>query len=371
MKIAIVANDLHSVVNFRGALLQELVARGHRVTSLAPAGDVRARAQLQAWQVAVQPIPMSRAGLNPLREWATLRALRREFARLQPDLVLSYTIKAVVWGCLAAKQAGVARIYSLMPGLGYAFVPARSWKPRLVHRAACFLYRRALPGTQGVIFQNPDDERLFRKLRLLSPSLRTTVVHGSGVDLAQFPSRLVPPAPVFLLMARLIADKGIHEYWQAARKVKQQIPGARFLLAGDLDENPSAVTQANLDEWQADGVIEYLGHLDDVRDALAGCSVYVLPSYYREGVPRSILEALATGRAVITTDSVGCRETVQDGVNGLLVPPRDADVLAAAVLKLAQDGDLRERMGKKSLALARQKFDVHKVNQAMLAFMGL
>lgn len=313
---------------------------------------------------------MTRAGLNPLRELGTLQALRRLLRELKPDAVLSYTIKPVIWGSLAAKQAGVPRVFSMITGLGYAFMSATSLKQRLVHRVACGLYRRALRGTTGVFFQNRDDEALFRELGLLPASVPSTLINGSGVDLKQFQPVPLPDAPVFLLMARLIADKGIREYRQAAIQVKQQVPQACFLLAGGLDENPTAITQPELDGWQAEGSIEYLGRLADVRPALRECSVYVLPSY-REGTPRSTLEAMATGRPVVTTDSPGCRETVVDGENGLLVPVRNADALAAAMLKLARDPALRARMGAASLQLARERYDVYKVNEVIFDTMGL
>lgn len=370
MKVVIIGNSMAMLTNFRGPLLQALVARGHAVTACVPDRGAAGAALLRQWGVALRRVPMSQAGLNPLRELITLRALRRLLLDLQPDAVLSYTIKPVIWGSLAAKRIGVPGVYSLISGLGYAFLESTSLKQRLVHGAACWLYRRALPGTDGVMFQNRDDERLFRQLRLLPHSVPSTVINGSGVDLEHFAPRPLPELPVFLLMARLIADKGVREYQRAALQVKSTVPQARFLLAGGLDQNPSAITQAELNDWQAQGGIEYLGRLDDVRPALAACSVYVLPSY-REGTPRSTLEALATGRAVVTTDVPGCRETVTDGVNGLLIPPRNVPALAAAMLSLAQDAAARQRMGATSLQLAREKYDVHKVNQVILETMGL
>lgn len=371
MHIVIVCNSWGSLVNFRGAFVRTLTLKGHTITACAPEADGKAREQLTSWGVVCRSIPLSRAGLSPFREARTPYSLVLVFRKLRPDIVLSYTIKAVIWSAIAAKRAHVGRIYSMIPGLGYAFMGGKSIKQRLVHRVGSWLYRRALPGTNGIFFLNADDETVFRDQRLLPQGVRSIVLNGEGIDLAEFPPQPLPSTPVFLLMARLIADKGIREYQQAAVRVKREIPEARFLLAGGLDENPTAISQAELDGWQAEGSIEYLGRLSDVRSALANCSVYVLPSFYREGVPRSTLEALATGRPVITTDSVGCRETVQDGVNGLLVPVKNVDALAAAMLKLARDPALRQRMGAASLRLAQERYDVHKVNQVILDAMGL
>jgi glycosyltransferase involved in cell wall biosynthesis len=315
---------------------------------------------------------LARTGTNPLADLRSLFALWRLMRQLQPDWVLAYTIKPVIYGSLAAWLAGVPRRFALIPGLGYSFLgegKGRAGLQTLVQK----LYGAALARVHGVFFQNPDDAALFKQRSILPSSVPACVVNGSGVDVARF-----APAPLptrgsgvhFLLIGRLLGDKGVREYAAAAQQVRAQYPGTTFSLVGGLDSNPDCIAQQELDAWVAAGTIQYLGKLSDVRPALAACSAYVLPSY-REGAPRSSLEAMATGRAVITTDAPGCRETVVDGDNGFLVPVRDPHALAAAMLKFIQQPDLIATMGARSRQMAEEKYDVHKVNAVMLREMGL
>ena len=334
--------------------------------------DAPERLVLQELGVQVHDIPMSRAGLNPFADLRTCWALWRLMRSIKPSHVLGYTIKPVIWGSLAGFLARVPQRYALIAGLGYAFVEggAVSKKRALVKRAAQFLYRLALNRCQRVFFQNPDDEALFRELGILKKAMPSTVVKGSGINLAHFEPAPLPKKTAFLLIARLLIDKGVREYAQAAEHLKAQYPEARFMLVGYLDENPESIKQVELDRWVEGGFIDYLGKLSDVRPAMVEASVFVLPSY-REGTPRSVLEALAMGRAVITTDAPGCRETVIEGENGFLVQPKSVDELAAAMAKLIQQPERVEQMGLVSLQRAREEFDVHKVNAVMLQNMQL
>jgi glycosyltransferase involved in cell wall biosynthesis len=303
---------------------------------------------------------------------ASYRALVKLFRAFQPDVVFAYAAKPVIYGGMAARKVGGIRFYPMITGLGYAFTEGGGVKRKAVRALVQRLYRRGLAAANAVIFQNPDDEALFRALKLQPQSTLSIRVHGSGVDLAAFPPMPLPNSLVFLMLARLVADKGVREYVAAAKQVKQRYPNAIFRLAGGLDPNPSSIKAAELQAWVGEGVIEYLGTVRPVQTALAACRFYVLPSYYREGTPRSVLEALATGRPVITTDAPGCRETVVHGENGILVEPRNADALAAAMIKLLKmpATDI-QRMADASLALARDKYDVHKVNAKILSVMGL
>jgi len=242
----------------------------------------------------------------------------------------------------------------------------------LLRVAATALYRRAMRDATSVFFQNNDDHAEFAHRGLLPPELEVRMSAGSGVDLEAFAESPRPaPAqpPVFLMVARLLGDKGVREFAEAARIVREHRSDCRFRLAGWIDANPAAIAREELDAWIREGVLEYAGRLDDVRPELAACSVFVLPSY-REGTPKSTLEALATGRAVITTDAPGCRETVERGVNGVLVPPRDAKALAEACLRFAPDAALRQRMGAASRALAERRFDARIVNAAIIGALG-
>jgi glycosyltransferase involved in cell wall biosynthesis len=259
----------------------------------------------------------------------------------------------------------------MITGLGYAFVSDSGLRQRLVANLARLLYWVALKGNQGVFFQNRDDLALFAKTGLLPDPTRALVINGSGVDTDYFQPAPLPNDPlVFLLVARLLKDKGIFEYAAAALEVRKQYPTVIFRLVGPVDPNPSAISEKQIIDWQKSGVLDYLGEVRDVRPCMEGCHVYVLPSY-REGTPRTVLEAMATGRAIITTDAPGCRETVIDGDNGILVPVKNAAALAQAMRRLLASPELIPLMGMRSREIAVQKYDVRKVNAAILQHMRL
>lgn len=357
-----------SLVNFRGPLLRELRARGHQVIALAPGRDEAVECQLAEWGVYYQSVSLERTGLNPRRDARDLVALTMVLRELRPDVFLGYTIKPATYGLLAARKAGVPRRYALITGLGYSFL-GTGVKRRTISQLVSALYRIALAGAARVIFQNPDDRDLFTQKGLITAE-KTALVNGSGVDLDHYAPAPLPAEPVFLLIARLLREKGIVEYVEAARALKTDHLHARFLLAGPFDSNPSALRPEEVEAWQAEGVIEYLGELSDVRQALAQCSVYVLPSY-REGTPRTVLEAMATGRPVVTTEAPGCRETVLNGVNGFLVPVQDSASLRQAMEQLMLSAALRERMAQAGLQRVREQYDVHLVNAQMMRLMEL
>jgi glycosyltransferase involved in cell wall biosynthesis len=237
------------------------------------------------------------------------------------------------------------------------------------------MYALALSRTKVVFFQNSDDAVLFHKLGLLGTQNKVCVVNGSGVDIHQYAFSPIPlgrtgPATTFLLIARLLGDKGVREYIEAARRIKAHCPETVFRLVGWIDENPDAIREQELNDWVSEGVVEYLGRLSDVRPAIADCTVYVLPSY-REGTPRTVLEAMAMGRPIITTDAPGCRETTVEGENGFLVPVKDVDKLAEVMLRFVHQPELASRMGARSRHIAEEKYDVNKVNAVMLHRMGI
>lgn len=307
--------------------------------------------------------------MNLFREAASFRSLRALCRELRPDVIIPYTIKPVVWGTLAARAAGVKRVVPMITGVGYAFTGGREPKRLLARAVSTLLYRLALGRADIVLFQNPDDMALFRKLRLQPKHVPSAVINGSGIDTAEFTPASLPGKLSFLMIARLLGDKGIREFGEAARILKSKHPEAAIRLVGYVDQSPDSITQAELDEIIASGV-EFVGRLEDVRPAIAQASVYVLPSY-REGTPRSTLEAMAMGRAVITTDAPGCRETVVEGVNGFLVPPRDAVALAKAMEKFIADPGLASRMGSESRRIAEEKYDVRLVNAEIMRHAGI
>jgi len=373
MTFLIIASFPDSLLKFRGPLLEALQAQGLKVHVAVPDLDSGSNIYLtlQAKGIAVHDIPLQRTGLNPLADLKAMLVLFGLMRKLKPQWVLGYTIKPVIYGSLAARLARVPMRFALITGLGYAFTGEQAGGKRgglrkLVQR----LYATALGGCHKVFFQNPDDESLFRELGILGHRIPSVVVNGSGVNVAEFTVSALPESPRFLLIARLLGDKGVREYAAAAKRVKEKYPYVSFGLVGWIDNNPDAITRAELDEWIASGTLDYLGKLSDVRPAIAGSSVYVLPSY-REGTPRTVLEAMAMGRAIITTNAPGCRETVINGDNGFLVPVKAVDELSAAMERFVTEPELATKMGHRSREIAEQKYDVHKVNEHMLQEMGI
>jgi glycosyltransferase involved in cell wall biosynthesis len=373
MKILVVAGLAESLINFRGPLLKAFQVKTAEVHVAAPnlAHPSVARLNLEALGFQVHDIPLRRTGVNPVSDIRLIWSLWRLMCSSKPDLVLSYTIKPVIFGTLAAWLAGVPRRFALITGLGYVFVDSSLGLRAAIKWVAQNLYKFSLSKAQTVFFQNPDDQKLFVQMGLLSRNSQGIVVNGSGVDLQHFHLAPLPKgSPHFLLVARLLGDKGLREYVQAARKVRKEYPDTRFTLVGQVDENPDSIGQSELEEWIEERAVDYAGFLIDVRPAIESCGVFVLPSY-REGTPRSVLEAMAMGRAIITTDAPGCRETVVNGDNGFLVPVRDAETLAEAMLKFVENPELVALMGQRSRKIAEEKYDVHKVNAVMLREMGV
>lgn len=360
-----------SLTNFRGPLIRAMLAAGHRVTAVGDEHHDDMAATLAAWGAEFRTVRMARAGMNPFGDLATVAALTRLMRGVRPDVFFGYTIKASALGVLAAWLAGVRKRVAMIAGLGYAFTEGNGTARRVARLGAETLCRVSFRLADKVIFQNPDDLNFFVDRGLVSRR-QVLRVEGSGIDLDHFGLAPLPAAPLtFLMLSRLLGDKGVREFAAAARQVKQAHPEVRFLLAGDTDANPASVTRTEIAGWAAEGTLDWLGHVSDVRTAIAEAHVGVLPSYYREGVPRSLLEMMAMGRALITTDAPGCRETVNDGANGFLVPPRDADALAAAMLKLVRNPSLVARFGAESRRIAAIRFDVNSVNRAMLDAFGL
>lgn len=375
MRFLLIAGLAESVLNFRGALIEAVRARGIEVHVAIPAvvdsalGMNPCRPALEAAGLVVHEIAMQRTGTSLKADLRMLMQLRRTMARVKPDFVLGYTVKPVIYGLLAAWLARVPRRFALITGLGYAFQGGA--ERRTLQSIAQFLYALALKRANLVFFQNDDDRQLFVERRIVPAHVQTCVVNGSGVKLEDFKVAPLPLGPpVFLLIARLLGDKGVREYVEAARAVRAEAPGVRLQIVGWIDSNPDAITQSELDGWIAEGCIEYLGRLSDVRPAIAASSVYVLPSY-REGTPRTVLEAMAMGRPIITTDAPGCRQTVVEGDNGFLVPVKSAAALTQAMRRFIDRPELVKRMGARSRLLAQEKYDVHKVNEVMLREMGI
>ena len=371
MRIVILASYAPSLVNFRLDLIRDLIAAGHEVIAAAPGDDTDVDETLRGIGARYEPIVMDRAGVNPLSDVRSLSSLVGLFRRIKPDLVFAYTIKPVIYGLLAARLAGVQRRFGMITGLSYALMGGDGMKRRLLKALTVGLYRRALVGADAVIFQNASDLAVFTGHEMTQPGQKTVVVDGSGVNLETFSAAPLPEGPpTFLLMARLLADKGIREFADAARRLKKDHPEWRFQILGPLDVTPTAINKSEVEAWQEQGVIDYLGATKDVRPYLRACSAFVLPSYYPEGLPRSILEAMAIGRAIITTDRPGCRETVIAGENGYLVPAGEVEPLADAMAQLAEEPGRLRAYGEASRSLAERRFDVRLINKTILRILG-
>ena len=371
MHVLIVASYAPSLLNFRGPLIRDIVAVGHQISVSAPDIGNEIRTPLESLGVRVYETPLQRTGFDAMSDIAYLRSLRDLMRRLKPDVALTYTIKPNIWGAFAAKKAGIP-VVAMVTGLGYAFTDdpsGGSLKQKLTAALARRLYRSATNINRAVIFQNPDDREDFARLGCLADPTKVRMVNGSGVDMAHYSRVPLPEEPVFLWIGRLLGNKGVREYAEAALEIRAEQPRARFVIVGRLDEGPDSVSQSELDVWIARG-IEFRGYMQDVRSAIAEARVYVLPSY-REGTPRSVLEAMAMGRPIITTDAPGCRETVRDGESGLLVPVRDAKALAAAMRRLIEDPERTTAMGEMSYRLCAEKYDVNAVNRTMMRHLGL
>ncbi len=365
-KIVIIGSAGSLLVNFRFSFMKELIAQGYEVHAIA-SDDAGVDQRLSQEGVIFHPLPINRHSLSITDSVRYFFQLRGILKAIKPAICLAYTIKPVIFGMIASRVLGIKYRYSLITGLGYAFI-ARGVKAKLIFSAARFLYRLAFSFSKKVIFQNNDDREYCCQLRLLEKS-KAEVVNGSGVDLSYFLPTSFPEQLTFLMVARFLPEKGIFEYVDACIKLKKLYPNVRCCLVGYIDNLSAGISETDIQSWQTMG-IEYLGKQEDVRLALSDASVYVLPSY-REGTPRSTLEAMAMGRPIITTDTPGCRETVVDGVNGFLVLVKNSDALYEAMLRFIHAPSLIAKMGQESLQIVREKFDVNKVNQDMMRIMGL
>ena len=365
MKILVLSGYSQSLVNFRGDMIEEMVKAGHTVITASPEDGYDD--DIRALGATPYRLTLNRNGMNPLSDFKYYKRVKAFLKEHKPDLVLSYLIKPVIYGSLAARKAGVKNIYSMVTGLGYFFTNP-SLKARLLRMPIVFLYRRALKACRNVFFQNRDDLGVFVDLKITTED-KCVITNGSGVNIERFVPTPLPEENRFLIIGRILRDKGVMEYLEAARKVQEKYPDARFDVVGPIDTNPSALQEADLAPYLNDN-IRYLGSSKDVREHIERCRVYVLPSY-REGTPRTVLEAMAMQRAVITTNAPGCKETVVDGDNGFLVPVKDSDALAEKMIYMIEHPDEVERMAQRSLEICREKFDVRSVNKKFLETMKL
>ena len=367
MKFVLISPKNRTVWNFRGDLIKEFVKRGYEVVVIGP--DQTDVDKIEALGACFVEIPMNKTGTSVIGDLKYCKALTTLLKQEKPGVTLGYTVKPVIYGAIAAKRAGVKNINSLITGGGYTFI-STSFKARVLGVIVRSLYRIGLRCADHVIFQNPDDLKEFVKSGLVKKS-KCSYVHGSGVNLDQFKPAPFPEEISFFCLSRLLKSKGVCEYLEAAQIVKKKHPSVKFYLLGKYEDSmQDAVDKDYVEQFIKDGIVTRFEETDDVRPYYAMTSVYVLPSY-REGTPRTVLEAMAMGRPIITTDTQGCRETVKEGVNGFLVPVKDSEAIAEKMIWYIENPDQIEIMGQDSLAFVKKLFDVRKVNKKMMKIMGI
>lgn len=362
-KIALVYNTSSYLYRFRKELVESLRDSGYSVLAVVP--DLELKPKLEALGVECIDYRLSARGLNPVLDLLACYDLVRAFKKHRPEIVLNFTIKPVLYGSLSARLAGVERIYSMIPGRGHVFSDKDALR-RALRTAVIGAYKIALSTNHRVFFQNREDKTFFVESGLVKEE-QAIRINGSGVNLEDFHPDAAPAgANSFILISRIFEEKGVRQFVEAARDLKKEHGSAEFQIVGPIQPG-EGISEEEMADWVQEGVIDYLGEVDDVRPLLRRSAVFVLPSYYREGVPRSILEALAMGKPVITTDWPGCRETVTDGENGYLVPVRDAAALTDAMRRLMDAPDLVGRMGRASREKAIENYDVRTVNGKVMA----
>lgn len=355
----------------RGPMIRDFLARGHRVTAIGAEEMADVRAALEAWGANYVVVPIRRAGLNPVLDIAAVVQLLRALRRLKPDLLFAYTVKPIVFGMPIGWAAGIKRRYAMITGRGYAFQPGAEISRSVARLIATSLYKIGLRFADGILFHNEDDKAMFRAHRLIGARTRAKRIWGSGIDLEHHHVEPLPDGPTtFLMVGRLIADKGVREFVAAAEAVKLRHPDVQFRIVGPTDASPNGVTGAEIARWKEVGAVEYVGPVKDVRPEIAACHVLVLPSY-AEGLPRSVLEAMAAGRPVITTDAPGCADTVVDGVTGYCVPARNAQAIAEAMEACIASPTFIASAGAEGRSRAVSHFDVVKINADIAEFLGI
>lgn len=369
MKILIIGALPSSLVVFRGDFIKSMIGLGHEVIAMASSNEKPFGKEIENLGCKYRTFPIARNGLNIFSDIRTLCSLIKIFKEEKPDIVISYTIKPIVWAGIASRIVGNIKFYAIVTGLGFAFQPG-NWKKGLLIKSVTNLYKIALKNSKGVIFQNMDNLNLFVKNKIVRIE-QTHRVHGSGVNKEYYgQSDITCKNSTFLTVARLLGDKGLREYAKAASMVKKKYPNAKFQIVGFEDPSPDGIPMKEVEIWQEKKWIEFLGETDDVRPFIDDCSVFVLASYH-EGLPRSVLEAMSMGRPILTTNAIGCKETVINSLNGFKVDVKDANALANRMIWFIEHQDESKLMGLESRKLVESKYDVTKVNLDILVILKL
>lgn len=368
--IIIIGVSARSLVNFRGELIRLFIHMGHKVLAVASGANDDDINEIESLGAHYVEAPSERTGTNVFVDLKTMNFYRKLFYEIRPEYVISYTIKPVIWSGIALASNNYTNFTALITGLGYSF-QGLSLKRKVIRIIVSFLYKLSLKRADQVIFQNNEDLTYFVEKKIVS-NLKVNTIPGSGVPIHHFAQKpLRTPPIIFLMISRLLKEKGIYQFFEAARQVKMRFPEARFQLLGGLDQSPDGINQRQLNELSNLDYVEYLGETQDVRPYIENCHVFVLPSYYREGLPRTILEAMSVGRAVLTTDHSGCRDAIVEGCNGWLVPVQDSNALVEKMVWFIENPNKTELMGLASRQIIKERFDVRKVNDKILEIIRL
>ena len=366
MKILIFGTVPNDLLNFRADLIQDIKKRGYKVIASSSALDSNSITHLKKLDIEYESIYLKRHSLSLIGDIRTVVNLLNLLKKQKPNLVLAHGIKLVIWGGISSRIRKTP-FFALITGLGFAF-QGKSFKRKLLTKFVSFLYKIALKNSEAVIFQNTDNRNLFIEKGIV-PKSKTHIVNGSGVDIKKFSFNELPTSNInFLLVARLLGEKGLREYASAAKVVKDQFPNVEFDIVGAEDESLDAISIDEVKSWSK--YINYNGSTDDVRPYIKKCHVYVLPSYH-EGLPRSTLEAMSMGRPIITSNASGCKETVEEGKNGFMVPVGSYEELARKMIWFIKNEEKIKIMGKRSRMIVENRFDVRSVNQEMMKILGI
>ena len=375
MKFLLIASFPHSIYKFRGDLIKDLQKKGFEVHVAAPLLNIDEDdfdiVNLKKLNVQLHSYSLNRRGKEIFKDVSTLIELSRLISSISPQYVLAYTIKPVIYGMIASYFCRVPNRFAMITGLGIAFTDDNKKSfSKIVNALIKLLYKISLKCSSKIIFQNKDDRSLFKSLKIILKNSNTAIINGSGVNLKDYKETPLPKNLNFLFIGRFLSSKGLREFVEAAKIIKLTNPQIEFSVAGWTEDSEDSISKEELFEWVEEKIINDLGYLDDVRPAIANASVFVLPSY-REGTPRSVLEAMAMGRPVITSDAPGCRETVTNKFNGFLVPVGSTKEIVKAINFYINNPDSVKEMGSHSLELVKEKYDVKIINNIMLSHMGI
>ncbi len=368
MKVLVLSTHTKSLYRFRMDMMKDFMRANYEVVAVGEEYSDEIINDFSSEGIVYKSIPIKRNSLNPFNDLRVITSIVRLLTEERPDKVFAFFAKAVTYGGLACRWLGIKEFYPMIAGVGSVFL-GTGLKNSIIRRILVTQYKVGLKKAAAYFFQNNDDVVLFEQYGIIDKQ-KVSMTNGSGVNTSIFYPTPLPSVPTFLCVSRLIKDKGVTEYLEACREVKKIHPEVKCLLVGPFDSNPSAIKKTELDSYIKDGAIEYFGEQTDVFKYISMASVFILPSY-REGTPKSVLEAMSCARAIITTDAPGCRETIVDGYNGFMVPVKNVSAIVDAMCKYIDEESLVTRHGKRGREMVEAKFDVRLVNATILRTMGI